>query len=812
MAQKPFLMDKGIQVGDWYFTQNTDGDLKLSSTAEAGVSQRPFRVDHGFKIGTMAWFETGENFKASEDDSGLTQRPFLADAGIQVGDWVITQNTDYDVTISVGGSVLSGLYSSTAISSGTVAVYSGVTISGLDTANVDGTVATAYPGVMTFSTDGTYVFIQDDQTVYRAELSTAWDITSAGSFTQVFVFGTSGAELSEGCHFWSYDGMYFYQIVQYTAGDTELVIHRHSVGTAYDMTTWVGGSYDQELRISHSSIQTVLDANSVTGVQPQDFTRLKFSFGGTKIILMSHSGHFIEFSTLSSWSASRSGSISYGSLSGYVEYLDVSFNFTGTKCWVTARDGSGNVYIVEYYMATPWDWSSLTYNTQWDLGSFTGLPLGIWYYNGKLYFGGTDLNGTGVDFITSISLLGAPVSTAPAAPTYTITITDSNGDQVTTVNEGSEYTLTVTTNAPDGTVIWFHLVEDIAANYTDPVTIDWLLNGTQSIAETATVTDGTATKTLSIIADNRTETGYEKFKVYVSTTETFATIAEYYQASTPWVTINDTSQTPLGAADYNWTVTTSFDTNDPNAYYLSTSNLGGTYGQIEEGAAAGTWTITTDAPDGTQVFTVIVSAWLGTYDYANDPTAGMSEWTYPNYPQYGYKTVANGQISGSWQALNDGFAENGEVVRLSVRANSGYASQLVTTEWFEIVDSGQATNTPWSAPSAGESFTGGEGYWESGVSHGYWYTASGSSTGNPRVTIRIENTWDYDLRRDIEYALQQMQVGDSFLIGTTSMTVTGNITSGPDSNPDYTLYSFDVNAAPNTANPYVFFYEFTITV
>ena len=812
MAQKPFLMDKGIRVGDWYFIQNTDGDLKLSSTAEVGVSQRPFRVDHGFKIGTVAWFTTGQDFKASEDDSELPQRPFLADAGIQVGDWVIAQNADYDVIISVGGSVLSGLYSSTAISSGAVGIYVGWTISGLDTANVDGTVATSFePGVITFSSDGAYMFIQDDQTVYRAELSTAWDVTTVGAFTQVFVFGENGTNLSEGCHWWSYDGMYFFQIVKYTAGDTELVIHRHAVGTAYDMTTY-GGSYDEELRISHASIQTLLDENSITGVTPQDFTRLNFSSGGTKIILMSQSGHIIEFSTLSAWSASRSGSISYGSLSGYVDYLDISFNVTGTKCWVTTRDGSGNVCIAEYYMATPWDWSSLTFNSEWNLGSFTGLPLGIWCYNGKLYFGGTDLNGTGVNFITSITLEGGTAYVLPADPTYAISLVDSNGNGVTSMNEGATYTLNVeTTNVNDGTVLWVRSYKSVSG--TDPVTQDFTIGGSIfSSDHFVTISNNSASISIATTADDTTESNVEQYKFVITSSSEFP-ITEIL-AQTAWLVLNDTSQTaavPV-ATDYSWSISTSWDLAGGNSNFPNSSTIAdpSITPQMYEGVN-GTYTITTDAPDGTQVFVYVSNSWVGSYGYADDPYT--QDWT--NMP-YGWKTVSGGQITGGFTAFQDNIAENGEIVQLNVKDAAtwtiGQYTVLARGQWIHIADDYSGGAAPWSAPSAGESFTGGEGYWESGVTHGYWYTASGSSTGNPRVTIRIDNTWDYDLRRDIEYSLQQMQVGDTFLIATTSMTVTGNITSGPDTNSDYTLYSFDVNVAPNTSNAYLFFYEFTVTV
>lgn len=149
---------------------------------------------------------------------------------------------------------------------------------------------------------------------------------------------------------------------------------------------------------------------------------------------------------------------------------------------------------------------------------------------------------------------------------------------------------------------------------------------------------------------------------------------------------SSSSSSSTDPTDYNWTVTTSFDTDDSAAYTKTADNLGGTYGQIEEGGTTGTWEISTNAPDGVQVFTTTVTAYVGTYQYSNDPSVPGSEWDGSNYPSYGWKTVSNGKISGTWGAKDDGYTENGEITRLSVRSSTNPNDELATSEWFEIID------------------------------------------------------------------------------------------------------------------------------
>lgn len=128
--------------------------------------------------------------------------------------------------------------------------------------------------------------------------------------------------------------------------------------------------------------------------------------------------------------------------------------------------------------------------------------------------------------------------------TYTVSLTsNATGQEVTSVNEGEDYTITTTTDAPDGTYLWVHLVENNEFNESGtPHYIDWLMDNTQSLARKPPVVNGGTTTSLSIAADNITEPGFEKFTVKISIADAWADVPDNYVTQTPEITINDTSQ------------------------------------------------------------------------------------------------------------------------------------------------------------------------------------------------------------------------------------------------------------------------------
>lgn len=170
--------------------------------------------------------------------------------------------------------------------------------------------------------------------------------------------------------------------------------------------------------------------------------------------------------------------------------------------------------------------------------------------------------------------------------TYTVSLTDSNGNEVTSVNEGEDYTITTTTDAPDGSYLWVHLVSN---NEDNPETywIDWLMDDTQSLARKPMVSGGGTTTSLSMVADNTTETGYEKFTVKISIADQWTDVPDNYVTQTAEITINDTSQDPTSAV---YTVT-------PNATSVDEGSTAGFTATTNQGETVLYWNVVGGSSD-----------------------------------------------------------------------------------------------------------------------------------------------------------------------------------------------------------------------
>jgi len=120
MAQKPFISDMGIRLGDWLLTQNSDGDLTAGHVAvDANNAQRAFRADHGIKIGNWEMYADGDELSVTENRAMAgSQRPFIADAGFQISDWTFTQDTDGNMLLSTTAIVSVGTETSGDTGSG----------------------------------------------------------------------------------------------------------------------------------------------------------------------------------------------------------------------------------------------------------------------------------------------------------------------------------------------------------------------------------------------------------------------------------------------------------------------------------------------------------------------------------------------------------------------------------------------------------------------------------------------------------------------------------------------------------------------
>jgi len=368
--------------------------------------------------------------------------------------------------------------------------------------------------------------------------------------------------------------------------------------------------------------------------------------------------------------------------------------------WQTAADsatGNPRIIINVHYPTLDSDWKTALDN--WAVGNTLVIKT-------PAQFDGTTLTTTGgisstvsgdykqyyfdVDVAHSNSVYVYQVEHTPQttpAYTYAVTFTNSSGQEVTSVTEGGSYTITVTSNAPDGTYVWVSMPEELESGYSDPVTIDWLMDGTQSIARRPQLSGGQATIAVTINADETTETGYEKFRVFVSDTENYADIADHLKAFTPWITISDTSQdpAPTSLSDYNWTMTTSADITGytaGNGIYIPVDDSSN-HGQMYEGQTY-TWEVQTDAPDGTEVWSYPGTTYVGTYDWGGDPS--RNDIVYPG--DFGKHTVSNGMISGTITVNADSYAENGEMVKIYIKDMEGWSgyTNLANSQWFHYND------------------------------------------------------------------------------------------------------------------------------
>lgn len=153
MAQKAFMADAGIRLGEWSIVELANGDLQVSNVYTLSGSQKLFRVDKGLRIGD--WRMTvDDNGDMNLSETAITgsQRPFIADGGVRVGEWTLhaTQDGDlfaeknaeiinYNLSCNYStvdeGDTLTITLTTTGIGAGTIVPY---TISGVDSADIGG--------------------------------------------------------------------------------------------------------------------------------------------------------------------------------------------------------------------------------------------------------------------------------------------------------------------------------------------------------------------------------------------------------------------------------------------------------------------------------------------------------------------------------------------------------------------------------------------------------------------------------------------------------------------------------------------------
>lgn len=122
-------------------------------------------------------------------------------------------------------------------------------------------------------------------------------------------------------------------------------------------------------------------------------------------------------------------------------------------------------------------------------------------------------------------------------------------------------------------------------------------------------------------------------------------------------------------------------------------------------------------------------------------------------------------------------------------------------------------------PANPVTYTGGEGVYGSEITHGQWRNTTDSTTNNPQIYIRqrvVGGQSQSTIAVNLRNALNNLEIGDTITVSASSgtfyppkvFTISGGISTSLDTNTDYRIWLFDVDAQGLTNSTY--FYEFTI--
>lgn len=214
---------------------------------------------------------------------------------------------------------------------------------------------------MRFRDDGTRVFwigSQNDN-LYQRTLSTAWDLSSAGSASSFDISGD--ASISSGLWFKT-DG----SKVFYCDGNTDFIFER-TLSTVWDITT-AGASSSFDVGADEVSLSCVAFS--------PDGSRVYYS--GT----LGVGGDNVRERILSTpWDITSAGALNASfSLQGGIatQAQDIAFNKEGTLMFI--MDGGTHDHIAQIRLTTPWDLSTAgtvetTHNVLDDLGTPNGMTF-----------------------------------------------------------------------------------------------------------------------------------------------------------------------------------------------------------------------------------------------------------------------------------------------------------------------------------------------------------------------------------------------------------------------------------------------------
>jgi len=208
------------------------------------------------------------------------------------------------------------------------------------------------PYSVAFSPDGTKMFVLDygNKSVYRYDLSTAWDITSAAHVATKSVsaqdFSTLGLAFSP-------DGTKMFML-GYATGS----VYRYDLSTAWDITS-----------AAHVATKDV-------SAQDSQLYSVALSSDGTKMFVVGNGNDSVyRYDLSTAWDITSASYVATKSVSAQdTTPLDVAFSPDGTKMFVVGR-ATGSVY--RYDLSTAWDITSASYVATKDVSTQDTTPVGV---------------------------------------------------------------------------------------------------------------------------------------------------------------------------------------------------------------------------------------------------------------------------------------------------------------------------------------------------------------------------------------------------------------------------------------------------
>ena len=208
----------------------------------------------------------------------------------------------------------------------------------------------ASPKGLAFNNDGTkfYLTSSSAKEINVYDLTTAWDLTTA-VHKCAEPHWTSGNKNARHIAF-SADGTYMF-VVRGGIGDNTDYVYRYLLSSPFDVC-------DGYTRGSGSNSSYVLGGSNYINIDSQQnrTNGLAFSPDGKNMYITGTSDSSLDQYTLSTaWdltTAVHGGSFEFEDSSGETESMNVTFNYDGTKMWMT---GWIEDSIFEYDLSTAWD-------------------------------------------------------------------------------------------------------------------------------------------------------------------------------------------------------------------------------------------------------------------------------------------------------------------------------------------------------------------------------------------------------------------------------------------------------------------------